>query len=66
MVNSLKTATLRLVRKEFSEHLGKFYWKPVFTAEVIVWLVVEVRLSPPPKLIRFGSLDLDGALGAIG
>ncbi len=30
MVNSLKTATSRLVRKEFSEHLGKFYWKPVF------------------------------------
>ncbi|EJG0024301.1 transposase [Vibrio parahaemolyticus] len=29
-VNSLKTATSRLVRKEFSEHLGKFYWKPVF------------------------------------
>lgn len=30
MVNSLKTATSRLVRKEFSDHLGKFYWKPVF------------------------------------
>lgn len=30
MVNSLKTATSRLVRKEFSEYLGKFYWKPVF------------------------------------
>jgi len=29
-VNSLKTATSRLVRKEFSEHLGEFYWKPVF------------------------------------
>lgn len=30
MVNSLKTATSRLVRKEFSSHLKKFYWKPVF------------------------------------
>ncbi len=30
MVNSLKTATSRLVRKEFSEHLGEFYCKPVF------------------------------------
>lgn len=30
MVNSLKTATSRLVRKEFSEHLGELYWKPVF------------------------------------
>ena len=30
MVNSLKTATSRLVRKEFSEHLKTYYWKPVF------------------------------------
>ena len=30
MVNSLKTATSRLLRKEFPEHLGQFYWKPVF------------------------------------
>lgn len=30
MVNSLKTATSRLVRKEFSEHLSTFYTKPVF------------------------------------
>lgn len=30
MVNSLKTATSRLVRKKFADHLGKFYWKPVF------------------------------------
>ena len=30
MVNSLKTATSRLVRKEFQEQLAKFYWKPVF------------------------------------
>jgi putative transposase len=30
MVNSLKTATSRLVRKEFADHLGQFYWKPVF------------------------------------
>ena len=30
IINSLKTATSRLVRKEFSEHLKQFYWKPVF------------------------------------
>ena len=30
-VNNLKTVTSRLVRKEFSEHVKKFYWKkPVF------------------------------------
>ena len=28
-INSLKTVTSRLVRKEFSEHLSKYYWKPV-------------------------------------
>ena len=28
MVNSLKTATSRLVRKEFAEHLGKYYGYP--------------------------------------
>lgn len=30
MVNSLKTATSRLVRKEFAGHLQQFYWEPVF------------------------------------
>ncbi len=28
-INSLKTVTSRLIRKQFSEHLGRFYWKPV-------------------------------------
>lgn len=30
MLNSLKTATSRLVRKNFSEELKPFYWKPYF------------------------------------
>jgi putative transposase len=28
-INSLKTVTSRLIRKEYSEHLSKYYWKPV-------------------------------------
>lgn len=28
-INNLKTVTSRLIRKEFAEHLDKFYWKPV-------------------------------------
>ncbi len=28
LINSLKTVTSRLIRKEFKEHLDKFYWKP--------------------------------------
>jgi putative transposase len=28
-INNIKTVTSRLIRKEFSEHLARFYWKPV-------------------------------------
>lgn len=28
-VNNLKTVTSRLIRKEFSDHLDNYYWKPV-------------------------------------
>lgn len=30
LVASLKAASSRLIRKEFAEHVNKFYWKPVF------------------------------------
>lgn len=29
-INNLKTVSSRKVRKEFAEHIGKFYWEPVF------------------------------------
>ncbi len=29
LINSLKTVSSRLIRKEFSAHLAKYYWKPV-------------------------------------
>jgi putative transposase len=29
LINSLKTVTSRLIRKEFAEHLKEYYWKPV-------------------------------------
>jgi putative transposase len=29
LVNSLKTVSSRLIRKEFAGHLEEFYWKPV-------------------------------------
>ncbi len=31
-INSLKTVTSRLIRKEFSKHLEEYYWKPVLWA----------------------------------
>lgn len=30
IVNSLKTVTSRRLRKEFTEHVSKYYWKPYF------------------------------------
>lgn len=30
LVNTLKTISSRLIRKEFAEHVAQFYWKPVF------------------------------------
>ena len=33
LVNSYKTVTARLLRKEFQEQLSKFYWKPVFWSQ---------------------------------
>ncbi len=30
VINSIKTTTSRLIRKQFAEYLSKFYWKPVF------------------------------------
>lgn len=30
VINSLKTATSRLVRKQYAGHLAGFYWKPYF------------------------------------
>lgn len=29
-INSMKTASSRIIRKEFAEHLKHYYWKPVF------------------------------------
>lgn len=33
LINVLKTRTSRLVRKEFSEDLAKYYWKPYFWSD---------------------------------
>lgn len=40
LVNNLKTVTSRLIRKEFAEHLSKFYWKPVFWSRTYCLLTV--------------------------
>lgn len=30
LVNNLKTVSSRLIRRDFSKHLNRIYWKPVF------------------------------------
>jgi putative transposase len=30
LVNNFKTVSSRLIRKEFKDHIGKYYWKPFF------------------------------------
>lgn len=30
LVNTLKTISSRIIRKEFADHINTFYWKPVF------------------------------------
>lgn len=30
LINSFKTVSSRLIRKEFADYLAPFYWKPVF------------------------------------
>ncbi len=40
LVNNLKTVTSRLIRKEFCEHVSKFYWKPIFWSRTYCLLTV--------------------------
>jgi putative transposase len=30
LVNNLKTVSSRIIRRDFAEHVRRFYWKPVF------------------------------------
>lgn len=40
LVNNLKTVTSRLIRKEFEQHVKRFYWKPVFWSRTYCLLSV--------------------------
>jgi putative transposase len=40
LVNNMKTVTSRLIRKEFSSHVSKFYWKPIFWSRTYCLLTV--------------------------
>lgn len=51
VAGSLKSATSRMVRKEFSEHLSRFYSKPVFWANS--YYVASSGGAPIEKLKRY-------------
>ena len=40
-INNLKTVTSRLIRKEYAEHLKKYYWKPVLWARAYCLISAE-------------------------
>jgi len=43
LVNNYKTVTSRLLRKEFSEFLSKYYWKPYFWSQSYFIATVSER-----------------------
>jgi len=55
-INSLKTVTSRLLRKEFSNHLKKYYWKPVLWTRAYCLLTAG---GAPLKVIRKYIQDQD-------
>jgi len=48
-IGNLKTVTSRLLRKEFSDHLAKFYWKPVLWTRAYCLLTAG---GAPLKIIQ--------------
>lgn len=40
LINNLKTVTSRLIRKEFADHIKKYYWKPIFWSRTYCLLTV--------------------------
>jgi putative transposase len=51
-INSLKTVTSRLIRKEYSEHLSKYYWKPVLWSKAYCLLTADAPLKTLKKYIQ--------------
>lgn len=54
LVNNLKTVSSRLMRKEYAEHLKRFYWseKPMFWSGSYALITVGTQ-APLEKLIQY-------------
>ena len=51
VMNSLKTATSRLVRKQYADHLAGFYWKPYFWSRS--YLILSSGGAPIEMIRRY-------------
>lgn len=61
LVNNLKTVTSRLLRKEYSEHLAKFYWKPVlWTRAYCILSTGGATIDTIKKYIESQKIEDDG------
>ena len=49
LINNFKTITSRTLRKEFSEELSKYYWKPYFWSDSYFICTVSDRSSEAVK-----------------
>ena len=50
-INSLKTVTSRMIRKEYKKHLEKFYWKPVLWTRA--YCLITAGGAPLEKLKEY-------------
>ena len=50
-INNLKTVSSRMIRKEFKEHLAKFYWKPYFWTRA--YFIATVGGAPLEVIKRY-------------
>lgn len=51
LVNSLKAVSSRLIRKEFADHVNRFYWKPVFWTSA--YCVISAGGAPLETLKKY-------------
>jgi putative transposase len=57
-VNNLKTVSSRLLRRDFKEHLAKYYWKPIFWSRTYCLITCG---GAPLQVVKKYIQNQDGA-----
>jgi len=57
-INSIKTVTSRLIRKEYKAHLAPYYWKPYFWSRAYCLVTTG---SAPLEVVKKYIQDQDKA-----